>query len=69
MLIDMIFLLNSLFTLLLTLLIDSDDNFESDSPDFDFHSLTIFYTNADNKRDELQMFIGNEPANSARDSA
>ena len=44
---------------------DSDDNSDSKSPDFDFQSFKVFYTNADqflNKRDELQMFIaGNEP--------
>ena len=44
---------------------DNDDNSDSELSDFDFQSLTVFYTNADqflNKRDELQMFIaGNEP--------
>ena len=43
---------------------DSDDH-SNNSPDFNFQSLTVLYTNADqflNKRDELQMFIaGNEP--------
>ena len=67
MVISVIFLLTSLFTVLPTALTDydSDDNSDSDSSNFDFQSLTVFYTNADqflNKRDELQMFIaGNEP--------
>ena len=44
---------------------DSNNHSDSDPPDFNFQSLTVLYTNADqflNKRDELQMFItGNEP--------